>query len=110
MGIHNIHFSLFVCSAEQCLPPTSRQKRLHQHRHINLESTVCKERVGISDPDSGKLPVRLRSGKGEKYRNDDGAVSSGGSHVLVDIDVDGNTERGCLSQIRQGVTWNWRTP
>ena len=53
---------------------------------------------------------KTREGKGEReYRNDHGAIPSGGSHVLGNIDVDRETEMAYLSHVSWGVL-NWRTP
>ena len=46
---------------------------------------------------------------GRKYRNDHRAVPSGRSHVLGNIDVDGNTEMACLSHVSRRMR-NWCTP
>jgi hypothetical protein len=50
-----------------------------------------------------------RRGLGREYRNDHGAIPSGGSHVLGNIDVNRNTEMACLSHVSRRML-NWRTP
>jgi hypothetical protein len=108
-GIHNTHFSRFSYSAKQCLPPMNQERRLHQHTQRDWRVLYAKKvwAYATQTPENYESDKSRRGGR--KYRNDHRAVPSGRSHVLGNIDVDGNTEMACLSHVSRGMR-NWCTP